>query len=198
MPAACALHCAAQGGCGCLTALYSCTDDKLSPLRNLLRPGTKQRTRLLWRAYAGYDAYGGADLPFPESGASAAGLARPDARSPQIRLSCHAERPMALADGQTEAGLAAACEASAGTPRPVPSIEPVIDLISGLIAVILAQPSPGNPQLAADATCEFDLFRAPLTSEDRARRNPDRLTPRQCEYLDRWGYPYAMEEFRST
>lgn len=145
----------------------------------------------------GYDAYGGADLPFPESVAQA----QPDwhdlTQDPR-KYGFHAtlKAPMALADGQTEAGLAAACEAFAGTPRPVPSIEPVIDSISGFIAVIPAQPSPELRQLAADATCEFDSFRAPLTSEDRARRNPDRLTPRQCEYLDRWGYPYAMEEFR--
>jgi hypothetical protein len=45
-------------------------------------------------------------------------------------------------------------------------------------------------------TCEFDTFRAPLTAEDRARRNPSKLTPRQRGYLDRWGYPYVMEDFR--
>src|SRR5262249_2220033 len=36
----------------------------------------------------------------------------------------------------------------------------------------------------------------PLTDADRARRNPARLTPRQRDYLERWGYPYVMEEFR--
>ena len=51
-------------------------------------------------------------------------------------------------------------------------------------------------QLAADCVIAFDAFRAPLTAEDRARRNPERLTERQCGYLDRWGYPYVMEEFR--
>ena len=28
------------------------------------------------------------------------------------------------------------------------------------------------------------------------RRNPSALTPRQREYLERWGYPYVMEDFR--
>jgi len=42
----------------------------------------------------------------------------------------------------------------------------------------------------------FDCFRALLTPEDRERRNPSALTPRQREYLDRWGYPYVMEDFR--
>jgi hypothetical protein len=50
--------------------------------------------------------------------------------------------------------------------------------------------------LAADCVLQFDAFRAPMTDEDRARRNPSRLTPRQRGYLDRWGYPYVFEEFR--
>jgi hypothetical protein len=62
--------------------------------------------------------------------------------------------------------------------------------------VVPAQPSAELERLAADCVSEFDSFRAPLTSEDRARRNPSALTPRQCEHLDRWGYPYVMEDFR--
>jgi hypothetical protein len=45
---------------------------------------------------------------------------------------------------------------------------------------------------------EFDRYRAPLTEEDRARRRPERLSERQREYLERWGYPYVLEEFAST
>ena len=103
---------------------------------------------------------------------------------------------MALAPGRTEAELAAACEIFAGTARSIPVIEPVVDSISGFIAVVPAKPSVELLQLAADVTREFDSFRAPLTPQDRARRNPEKLTPRQREYLDRWGYPYVMEEFR--
>ena len=75
-------------------------------------------------------------------------------------------------------------------------IRPVIGSISGFIAVVPAEPSAELTKLAADCVRELDSFRAPLTPEDRARRNPSALTPRQCEYLDRWGYPYVMEEFR--
>jgi 2'-5' RNA ligase len=62
--------------------------------------------------------------------------------------------------------------------------------------VIARERSDKLEQLAADCVTAFDPFRAPLTPDDRARRNPQRLTPRQVEYLDRWGYPYVMEEFR--
>jgi hypothetical protein len=41
-----------------------------------------------------------------------------------------------------------------------------------------------------------NALRAPLTEAEVARRRPDRLSPRQRELLDRWGYPHVMEEFR--
>lgn len=145
----------------------------------------------------GYDAHNGDDLPFPGD----VTLARPDWREltqDPRKYGFHAtlKAPMTLAPGRTEAELAAACESFAGTARSIPVIAPVVDSISGFIAVVPARPSATLLQLAADVTREFDSFRAPLTAEDRARRNPARLTPRQCDYLDRWGYPYVMEEFR--
>jgi 2'-5' RNA ligase len=58
-----------------------------------------------------------------------------------------------------------------------------------------AEPSPELDELAAACVREFDRYRAPLTEEDRARRRPERLSERQREYLERWGYPYVLEEF---
>ena len=103
---------------------------------------------------------------------------------------------MSLAPGRTEAELVSACDAFAATPRAIPVITPVVGSISGFIAVIPAEPSAELIRLAADCVSEFDAFRAPLTEADRARRNPSRLTPRQREHLDRWGYPYVMDDFR--
>lgn len=142
----------------------------------------------------GYDAYTGEELPFP-------GGVPPDWREltqDPRKYGFHAtlKAPMALAPGRTEAQLVAACELFADAARPVPLIKPIVDSISGFIAVIPSEPSAELEQLAADCTRAFDFFRAPLTPEDHARRNPAKLTARQCEYLDRWGYPYVMEEFR--
>lgn len=142
----------------------------------------------------GYDVYEASDVPF------SAGVPadwREITRDPRT-YGFHAtlKAPMALAEGATEAALVEACEGFAATKRPIPVIEPVVDSISGFIAVIPRKPSEPLQQLAADIVVAFDPFRAPLTAEDRARRNPDRLTPRQREHLDRWGYPYVMEEFR--
>ena len=42
----------------------------------------------------------------------------------------------------------------------------------------------------------LDPMRAPLTDGERQRRRSARLTPRQAYYLDAWGYPYVLDEFR--
>jgi putative phosphonate metabolism protein len=145
----------------------------------------------------GYDAFSGEELPFPDSVTQAVTDWRDITQDPR-KYGFHAtvKAPLSLAKDKTESELLAACEAFAGKPRPIPVIKPVIDSISGFIAVVPAQPSPELERLAADCTSEFDSFRAPPTSEDRARRNPSALTPRQREHLDRWGYPYVMEDFR--
>jgi putative phosphonate metabolism protein len=144
----------------------------------------------------GYDAHSGGDVPFPD-GIMLGRDWRELTRDPR-KYGFHAtlKAPLSLAHGTTEAELLAACEAFAETSRTIPVIKPVIDSISDFIAVVPAEPSAELEQLAADCVRVFDRFRARLTPEDRARRNPSGLTPRQCEHLDRWGYPYVMEDFR--
>lgn len=145
----------------------------------------------------GYDAYTGAETAFPQDALHVAPDWRDITTDPR-KYGFHGtlKAPMALAPGRTEAELAAACSAFAAKARPIPRIRPVIDAISGFIAVIPAEPVNELEQLAADCVRDFDPFRPPLTAEERARRNPEKLSERQREYLDRWGYPYVMEEFR--
>jgi putative phosphonate metabolism protein len=145
----------------------------------------------------GYDAWIGAALPFPAGVVERLADWRELSDDPR-KYGFHAtlKAPMALADGKSEKMLLAACAEFASTARPIPRIDPAVNSISGFIAVIPAARSNELQQLAADAVRTFDGFRATLTTEDRARRNPQRLTPRQLEYLDRWGYPYVMEEYR--
>jgi len=145
----------------------------------------------------GYDVYTGDEMPFPADASRVAPDWRDVTADPR-KYGFHGtlKAPMALAPGRTEAELIAVCAAFAGKARPMPSIRPVVDSISGFIAVIPTEPVGTLQQLAADCVREFDDFRAPMTAEDRARRKPDKLTERQRDYLDRWGYPYVMEEFR--
>jgi putative phosphonate metabolism protein len=145
----------------------------------------------------GYDAFSGKGLPFPDDIARAV----PDWRELTLdprKYGFHAtlKAPLSLAQSKTEADLIAACDAFAAGPRKTPVIKPAVNALGDFIAVVPAERSVELERLAADCVSAFDCFRAPLTPEDRARRNPDRLTPRQRDYLDRWGYPYVMEEFR--
>ncbi|MGY4162060.1 putative phosphonate metabolism protein [Bradyrhizobium sp. USDA 4461] len=142
----------------------------------------------------GYDAVDGNDLPFPDGVAPDWREVTADPRKYGFHATLKA--PTALADGRSESELLDACAAFASRARRIPVIEPVVDAISGFIAVIPASRSDELQRLAADCVTEFDRFRAPLTPDDRARRKPERLTERQRDYLDRWGYPYVMEEFR--
>jgi putative phosphonate metabolism protein len=145
----------------------------------------------------GYDAYSGQDLPFPDGIVEAVPDWREVTGDPR-KYGFHAtlKPPLTLADGNNEADLLTACETFAGTPRSIPTINPVVSAIGDFIAIVPSQCSDELEQLAADAVTAFDGFRAPLTQQDRARRKPERLTPRQRDHLDRWGYPYVMEEFR--
>jgi putative phosphonate metabolism protein len=145
----------------------------------------------------GYDAWIGAALPFPDSVVEKVPDWRELSEDPR-KYGFHAtlKAPISLADDETESELLAACADFADQKRPIPVIAPVVGSISGFIAVIPEAPTSELELLAAESVRVFDSFRAPLTMQDRARRKPHKLTPRQVEYLDRWGYPYVMEEFR--
>ncbi len=50
--------------------------------------------------------------------------------------------------------------------------------------------------LAAECVTHFDGFRAPISEEDRTRREVGEMTPRQAAYMEEFGYPYVLSEFR--
>ena len=145
----------------------------------------------------GYDAWTGGDLPFPEDVLRTVPDWQALSADPR-KYGFHAtlKAPLPLADGKTESELLAACADFADIPRPIPVIRPVVGSIIGFIAVTPAERSSELEALAAECVSAFDSFRAPLTPEERKRRNQHNLTPRQRDYLERWGYPYVMEEFR--
>ncbi len=105
--------------------------------------------------------------------------------------------PMALAEGLTQAAL----EESVRRYGPnAPAIEIgklEVASIDGFIALIPERQSEALTGFAADVVEAFDHFRAPLTAAEREKRvRNGHLSPRQIELLERFGYPYVMEEFR--
>lgn len=146
--------------------------------------------------WLGYDAYTGDDLT-PAGAADSQVDWAEITRDPRV-YGFHAtlKAPFSLADGATEEDLIEACRAFSEMPRPIPRFAPSVEQIGRFIAVIPAPRSVELDQLAALCVRAFDGFRAPLTEADRSRRNPAALSPQQREYLERWGYPYVMDEFR--
>ncbi len=104
--------------------------------------------------------------------------------------------PFRLADSLDEAALceAAALFARSAASFPLPTLK--IGVLSGFIALLPENRSAELERLAADCVKAFERFRAPPTATERARRRPDRLSPRQVSYLDAWGYPFVLEEYR--
>ncbi|GLH77552.1 phosphonate metabolism protein [Bradyrhizobium sp. SSBR45G] len=145
----------------------------------------------------GYDAWSGSERSFPRDVIDTV-PDWPEVTSDARKYGFHAtlKAPFSLSDAHTEAELSAACASFAATPHAVPVIRPVVDAISGFIAVIPGETPPALQDLAAACVETFEPYRAPMPPEDRARRKPDLLTPRQRDHLDRWGYPYVMEDFR--
>lgn len=144
----------------------------------------------------GYDAFSGTARAFPDSVRHLPDWAALTSQPRLYGLHATLKAPFALAAGAGETALVAACETFARTGRPIPVVTPLVRSIAAFIAIVPAQPCAELAQLARACVVDFDAFRAPLSSADRARRNVDALTPRQAAYLERWGYPYVMEDFR--
>jgi putative phosphonate metabolism protein len=160
-------------------------------------PAPDDRLHQFGSQLLGYDALSGDELPFPAVLPQTIADWRETTQDPR-KYGFHAtlKAPFALAPGETEIQLCAACEEFAAMARRIPVIAPMIGSIEGFIAVIPSTPSTELAMLARDCVADFDHFRAPLTEDDRTRRNPSALTAAQRQNLERWGYPYVMDEFR--
>lgn len=68
--------------------------------------------------------------------------------------------------------------------------------IGPFFALVSAEADDALQSFAESVVRGFEPMRAPLSHADIERRNPSRLTPAQWNNLQRWGYPYVMDEFR--
>lgn len=144
-------------------------------------------------SWLGWDPTLRCAVPQPEVGLNLAALTT-DPRKYGFHGTLKA--PFRLADGMNFAGLTSAVSGLAQT---LPAVE-----LSGLqlltLGSFLALTPTGDAaallKLAANVVESLDHLRAPLTPGEIARRRPERLTLRQRDLLDRYGYPYVMEEFQ--
>ena len=103
--------------------------------------------------------------------------------------------PFHLAEGRTVSELEASLVDFARDQRPF-GITMNLGLFGRFLALGLSEPAPAMDALAAACVRHFDLFRAPLTPEDRERRHPDQLIAPQVAMLDEWGYPFVLDQFQ--
>jgi hypothetical protein len=75
-------------------------------------------------------------------------------------------------------------------------IESMVGLIDGFVAIVPHTAAPDVAQLAADCVTALDRFRLPMTPDERRRRLAAGLRAPQIACLDRFGYPYVLDEFR--
>ena len=103
--------------------------------------------------------------------------------------------PFRLKD-QSEAALIEAADRLAKSHRTLP-VGP-LGVASHNRSVVLRplQQHASLEEFAAACLEAFDPFRAPLSPAERHHLLADGLDTRQAALLDRWGYPYVLDEFR--
>jgi putative phosphonate metabolism protein len=145
----------------------------------------------------GYDVVARKECPFPEHELWRESWFLRTLDSP-TRYGFHAtlKAPFELESGATEAMLLdrAAAFGAQHTPVLLPALE--VALLEDFVALRPIAKIAELNNLAAACVQEFDDLRAPLTEADRARRQPQTLTPRQIMHLEKWGYPHVLEDFR--
>lgn len=104
--------------------------------------------------------------------------------------------PFRLAEGVDAKRVEAGVAALAGRLAPVQCDGLRLENLHGFLALTPDGCEAALLELAAAVVEGTDPFRAPLTAAEIARRRPESLSQRQRALLDRWGYPYVMEELR--
>ncbi|MCF8056381.1 MAG: DUF1045 domain-containing protein [Desulfocapsa sp.] len=72
----------------------------------------------------------------------------------------------------------------------------VIRQLNGFFCLCPAEESVQLNTLAAACVRNFDVFRAPPSRIEIARRRAEELTVVEKQYLAEWGYPYVLDRFR--
>jgi putative phosphonate metabolism protein len=80
--------------------------------------------------------------------------------------------------------------------QPVPLPPLVVQRLDDFLALVPERRDARVNELAADCEREFEPFRAPLAPAELDRRRRKGLSPRQDRYLEAWGYPYVLAEYR--
>ncbi|MBO6883031.1 MAG: DUF1045 domain-containing protein [Marivita sp.] len=104
--------------------------------------------------------------------------------------------PFRLAEGTDVSGLQDAVSQMAAACAPALSDGLALTALGRFLALTPVGDTSGIARVAATCVEALDAFRAPPDEPELERRRKARLSDRQEALLQRWGYPYVMEEFR--
>ncbi len=109
--------------------------------------------------------------------------------------------PFRMKDGMSVDALFRAVAALAGAISPFEAGPLGVSTIAAgadraFVALTPIAPSAELARLESAVVRSLDAFRAPLDDGERLRRDPARLSPRQRDAFETWGYPFALDEFR--
>lgn len=147
--------------------------------------------------WLGRDPVSGRALPQPEvPGLPSDALAAATESPRNYGFHATLKPPFHLADGCTVDDLGEAVRSFAAGRAAFHAPPVSVQRIGRFQAFALTAPSADMARLAADCVMAFDQFRAPPPEAELAKRRGRGLSERQERYLQQWGYPYVMEEFR--
>ena len=157
-------------------------------------------TSPLWRAgslWLGRDARPGASLPQPEIAGLPAERVHALTASPR-RYGLHAtlKPPFSLVEGTSPAMLMDAIGSLASQLQPftLPALN--VAPLSDFIALRTSGATDALQALADRCVAELDRFRRRAGADEIAKRRAQGLTAAQEAFLERYGYPYVMSEWR--
>ena len=154
----------------------------------------------LWRfgcTTLGYDAASGETTPIHPSLLGAVGDWMALTQEPR-RYGFHAtlKAPFEPVEGTDAATLNCEVARLARSLATVTLVSLEVVELGRFIALVPKANSNALQELAGRLTTGLDHLRRPMSEADRARRLHAPLSPRQRHYLDSYGYPYVMEEYR--
>lgn len=103
--------------------------------------------------------------------------------------------PFRLAEGKDLTGLQDAVAQMAANCTPAQSDGLALTALGRFLALTPVGDMSGIARVAATCVESLDAFRALASEAELARRRNARLSDRQEELLERWGYPYVMDQF---
>lgn len=134
--------------------------------------------------------------PRPAARLSAAEIAYHTAAARRYGFHATMMAPFTLAENESERELIAALDVFCETMQPVTISRLTMRRLDGFFALMPEMQGPDLAALERDIVVAFDRFRAPLSDNERVRREAADLSPSQLRNLLRWGYPYVFEDFR--